>query len=311
MKLYKRKLQFVAGSTYSISLPKEWVNAFNLKPQQNLNLIDSGDGLVISPEGVSLNFNETSICVDNSEVSVEKMFVFSYYYGFEKINFYSKKEMCSDVKNAIRNVVSELPGVEIVYEDKKKISIKIMFESLNVDLFQIYYRINLLIESFIENISEDVDMEEVRLSERSVDRLYHLAVKIITMSITNRGILQSSNILEASFIPSLLLIGKRLENIADNLKTVASYYFENKNKNQDINDWLTEVYSELNRAILYLMGKKKKTFSPMSVQQLNVFKERAIGFNLGRLEQLFLELAKYVWNIHGEVSSIDFYKNLK
>lgn len=311
MKKYKRKLQFVAGSTYSISLPKEWVRAFNLKPQQELELVDVGNGLVITPEGINLCSNETSICVDNSVNSISKMFMFSYYYGFETVNFYSRSEMSSDVKSSIRSTISELPGVEIIYEDKKKISVKIMFDSLNIDLFQIFYRISLLIESSIENIVGELDVGEIKLNEGSVDRLYHLVVKIITMSIKNRGVLASSKINDSAYIPSLLLVGKRLENIADNLNHIAGLIEGGLNIDSIVSDIFSKIYIELNRSILYLMGRRKKEFVSMTDEEFDMLKGEIKKIKDGPVKQFVKEILRYVWNIHEEVVSINFYNKLK
>ncbi|NCN86622.1 phosphate uptake regulator PhoU [archaeon] len=311
MKKYTRKLQFVAGSTYSISLPKEWVKDFNLKPQQLLNLVEMETGLLISPENVSLSSNEISFSLDEMNSGINQILISSYYYGFEKINFYSKSEISPEAKRDIRNIISELPGAEIIYEDKKKLSIQIMFENLNVDIFQLLYRVYLLVESSIENIVSLFDWEEIDLNEKEVDRLYHLATKIITYSIKNRGVLISSKIENPLFLPSLFLISKRLENIEDNLSEIAKLVKTNQIVLNESKKILPELKNELERAILYLIGKRNKHFIKMENSMKERIKEDMNKIKNDLVKQNVRDILRYIVNIQEDVITLGFYEKLK
>lgn len=311
MKHYRRKLQFVAGSTYSISLPKEWVNEYRLKPQQELDLVDSDNGLFISPRDFLVESGKLNYCIDGYEEVVGQILVSSYYQGFDDIHFFSKKELTQEVRTKIRKSLSKLPGAEIISEDKKKFSIKVMFDDFNIDIFQLFYRINLLIESSFENVFENFDWEEIKLNEDEIDRLYNLAMKILTSSITNRGILKSSKIEKVSFIPSLILINKRLENIGDNLKKIARLIEKDSLILKESKKIMPEIFSELNRSILFLIGKRSKVFSKISEDDEKRIYLEADKIKNSSVKHLVKWIFRYIVDIEEECINVGFYSGIK
>lgn len=311
MKHYKRKLQFVAGSTYSISLPKEWVNEYKLKPQQELDIIDSDNGLIISTGEYSVDTGDLNYCIDGYENFVGQILISAYYQGFENIEFYTKKELTQEVRTSVRRALFKLPGAEIISEDKKKFSIKIMFDDFNIDIFQLFYRINLLIESSFENVSNHFDWEEIRMNEDEIDRLYNLSMKILTASITNRGILKSSKIERVSFVPSLILVNKRLENIGDNLKKIARLMEGDSSALKDSKKIMSEIFSELNRSVLFLIGKKNKIFSRVSdADEKRIYSEADLVSN-SSIKHLVKWIFRYIVDIQEECVNVGFYSGIK
>ena len=311
MKQYKRKLQFVAGSTYSISLPKEWVTEYKLKPQQELDLIDSDNGLFISPSDYSVDTGTLNYCIDGYEDFVSQILISAYYQGFEDIEFFTKKELTQDVRSSSRRALSKLPGAEIISEDKKRFVIKVMFDDFNIDIFQLFYRINLLIESSIENLVDNFNWDEIRLNEDEIDRLYNLSMKILTASITNRGILKASKVEKVSFVPSLILINKRLENIGDNLKKIARLVEEKSIVIKDVKNILLRIFEELNRSIIYLIGKKTKIFPKSSDDLEKEIYMKADSIKDNSVKHLIKWIFRYVVDIQEECINVSFYSGIK
>mgnify|MGYP000625061538 CR=1 FL=1 len=182
-----RKIQFVGGSTYTISLPKEWIKKNNLKERTPVTLYENNDRtLIISPQ---VNNNEKSnvisLEIDKYTNNIDQVLFSVYYQGFETINLFSKKELTKSTKAKIRRTVTHMSGTEISYEDKQKITVNVLLDKSKVDIIQTLYRISLLIESSISNILEKIDINEIRINENEVDRLYHLIVKIVQATLMN------------------------------------------------------------------------------------------------------------------------------
>lgn len=311
MKKYKRKLQFVAGSTYSISLPKEWVNEYKLKPQQELNLIDSDNGLFISPDDFFMDTGKLNYCIDGYENFVGQILISSYYQGFENIEFFSKKELSQEVRMNVRRSLAKLPGAEIVSEDKKRFLIKIMFDDFNIDIFQLFYRVNLLIESSFENISNNFDWEEIKLNEDEIDRLYNLSMKILTASISNRGVLKTSKIEKVSFVPSLILVNKRLENVGDNLKKIARLIEREAIVLKESKKIMPEIFKELNRSVLFLIGKKNNVFLKVSDENEKRIYMEAEKIENDSVKHLVKWIFRYIVDIQDECVNVGFYSGIK
>jgi phosphate uptake regulator len=310
MKSYRRKLQLIAGSTYSISLPKEWIIDLGLKPQQELILNEDDTRNLIISVG-DLIFRDSSnveIFIENYLDRIEQLIFSLYFYGFENINLISKVDFPLEIKKKVREALLSLSGTEIIHEDKRKISIKIMFNELHLNLFQIFYRINLIIESSIENLLQNFDWGEIKLNEDEIDRLYNLSVKIITSSIGNRNILFSSGIKELKIIPSLFLISKKLENIADNLKKLGLMVKKEKINLSSSKDILIFIGNNLNKFILYLMNERKKEFEIISEDQKELMAKKVFSVKNRVIETLLEENLKYLYNIQEEIISIDVFK---
>src|SRR3989338_4436309 len=89
--MHKRKIQLIAGSTYSISLPKEWILKNKLKEKDELNILEKDNGNLI----ISSNTNERTI--DSIKLNIEdyknidRILYSCYYLGIETIDINSKK----------------------------------------------------------------------------------------------------------------------------------------------------------------------------------------------------------------------------
>ena len=311
MKEYKRKLQIVAGSTYSLSLPKEWVRKLNLEPKQELMLGEQQDGnLLVSPKDLKMVNEKMIVSVDDYVEDLHQIVLSLYYYGYSLIDFISSKEISNDTRNKIRKVLVNLSGAEIIFEDKKTVSVKILFDEDRLNIFQIFYRINLIIGASIDNLIGKFDWEEIKMNEDEVDRLYHFSMKIIQSSLTDRSILVSSKINNLKIVPSLFLISKKLENIADSIKKVARLVEKEGMKVKDMAGIFLIIKEEINRSALYLMGKQKKRFNKISQIEKDKVKLKISEIGSDSAKIYIERILSDLLDVQDEVVSIGFYNKL-
>src|SRR6056297_1647811 len=244
-----RKIQLIANSTYTLSLPKTWIKENNLKEKDEITIHKQNDkNLLLSPDSFrDKEIKEISINVDNYPENLDRILFSIYYLGIGDIILYSKEKMSKEVKSKIRKALSNMSGTEINYEDEKKIIIKGLLDKSKIDIQQIIYRITMIIDLSIQNISEGPDLKEIRLNENEIDRLYHLATKVISMSLINSETLNSSKIKNTSFVPSYFLICKKLESLADNINHFAQHIKKNNLKIGKTKDILDFIKKETNR----------------------------------------------------------------
>ena len=234
----RRKIQLIAGSTYSVSLPKEWVKKNNLKEKDEIYISErSNCSLVIYPYlAKERSFNEISINIDEYSEDIDQILFALYYLSVEEITLFSKNKLKKEDKNKIRKTLTHMSGTEISYEDEKTIIIRVLLDKRKVDVIQVIYRILLIIDSSLANIISDFDIKEISLNENEIDRLYHLTTKIISSSQIDTNLLVSSNIKNPILIPSYFLIAKKLENIGDNINHLSNYLVKN---NLSVKDYTT------------------------------------------------------------------------
>ena len=268
--MHRRKIQLIAGTTYSVSLPKEWIRKNNLKEKNEILFYEKNDRtLVISPHAIERKkLNEISLDIDKYISNIDQILFAVYYLGIENISLFSKKELTTDVKSRIRKTITHMSGTEISYEDKQRITLNVLLDKSKVEIFQVLFRISLIIESSISNILEQLNINEIRINENEIDRLYHLTAKIVSLSLIDSNILYSSKIKNVSLIPAYFLISKRLENIGDNINHLSEYLHKTKVKFENKEEILNFVKMELNRSISYIMSKPSKIFQKIKELEL-------------------------------------------
>src|SRR3989338_4913945 len=146
--MQRRKIQLIAGTTYSVSLPKDWIKKNSLKEKNELYIHEKNDRtLVISPNLVEeKRLSDISLNVDDYILNIDQILFALYYLGIENISLFSKNGLAKDVKAKIRKTLTHMSGTEISYEDEERIVIKGLLDSSKIDITQLIYRISLIIE---------------------------------------------------------------------------------------------------------------------------------------------------------------------
>ena len=310
--MHRRKIQLIAGTTYSLSLPKEWVKKNNLKEKNEVMISEKNDRtLVISPELINeKELNEISLNIDDYIADIDQILFAIYYLGIENVNLFSKKEITKEIKTRIRRALNHMTGVVVSHEDKQKMSIKILFDQSKVEINQLIFRIFLIIEISIKNILEQPDMEEIQMNEDEIDKLFHLMAKIVSLSLTNSNVLQSSKISNVSHIPSYFLIGKRLENIGDNIYALSHHLQKNKAGFESKRLILEFIMDELGRIVKYINSKSEKIFEKIGRGSLKNIYDTISKIKDKAVSNYLDDSIRYIVDIEEEIVNISFYKQL-
>ncbi|MBI2572471.1 hypothetical protein HYV86_01315 [Candidatus Woesearchaeota archaeon] len=306
-----RKIQLVAGTTYQLSLPKQWVVKNNLKEGKELLVVERSDRslLITTIDEKSLERKQISLPLDELETSVDRVLFTLYYLGFEDVELFSKKEIAKSVRMRVRQTLANMSGTEVTYEDPYKITIKILLDRERIDAIQVLYRISLIIGQSILSIENTPHLEDLDLNEREIDRLYHLICKILSLSMINTTLLHTSKIQNTGIITNYMIMAKKLENIGDRVYFLGKYHIEKKEgvKNKIEKECLDLIMNELSRSMKCILADYPTLFHRFDEsvirQKLYSIKEETIR------ENLYISL-RYLIDIQEEVVSISFVKKL-
>lgn len=311
--MHKRKIQLIAGATYSVSLPKEWVKKNNLREKEEILLYEKNDRtLVISPYSIKENRpNEISLNVEEYAQTIDQILFAIYYLGIENITLFSKKELSKEVKAKIRKTLSNMSGTEIIQEDQQRMIIKVLIDKSKLDIFQIIYRIGLILDLSLSNIMGQFNLSEIKMNETEIDRLYHLIAKIVSLSLIDSNILHSSNIKNVSLIPSYFLIGKRLENIADNIHNL-SEYLSHHNLNVEHSEILQIIRTELNRTMTYFLRIPTGVdiFKKINEPNLHTMSALLSAIKDTTIRNYISDITRFTLDVQEEMINISFYNQL-
>ena len=311
--MHRRKIQLVGGTTYTLSLPKEWVKKNNLKEKNEITIYEKNDRtLVISPQlGEKGKIKEISLDADKYASNIDRIMFAVYYSGIENISLFSKKELTKNTKALVRKTITHMSGTEINYEDKHKIIIKVLLDKSKVDIMQVLYRIYLLLDTSFLNIIDELNIEEIRFNENEIDRLYHLMTKVVMLSLTDSNILHSSNIKNISLIPSYFLMSKRLENLGDSINHLSKYMDKKEIVFSDDEKKIIDLLrAELHRSIKHIMRKSCQNFKKTDAKKLSDIKKHIKSIVNKTIRNYLQEMVRYIIDIEDETVNISFYKHL-
>ena len=309
--MHRRRIQLVAGSTFSLSLPKEWVLRSGLRSRDELMITERDDGSLTVSSREPRQHSLENIALDIGQYlnNIDQVLFAVYFLGIENIELFSQQDLAKDVKARIRKTLTHMSGTEITYEDKRQIRIRVLLDKSKVDIIQVMYRISLIIDSTVSTISNDLNLSEIKINENEIDRLYFLISKIIYLSLRDAGILQSSGIRHATLIPSFFLIAKRLENIGDNLNHLAEHLavsggFRNRRR------LLGFVNRELARGMRHLMQKNPGFFGSVRPSEAGRAKKGVASIRDDIVKGYMTDIVRFLLNIHEELVNISFYGDL-
>ena len=254
--MHVRKIQLIAGTTYSVSLPKEWVKQNGLAQRSTVSMRVRGDQSLVVRAGTTEQTRPEKFDLNVAKYQdIDQLLFALFYSGFEEINVFSQTKLSSEHKNEVKKTVSYMSGTEIVYEDDQRIELKVLLAPGRLDINQVFYRISLIISASIEELRKGRDADALMINEAEVDRLYHLIVKLISLSLLHAESMKSSGVDFATNLLPFFLIAKRLEHLADNIFRVYPHLGRHK-----IDNILSFIQTEVRRALNHLNGKKEQIF---------------------------------------------------
>lgn len=306
--MHVRKVQLIAGSTYTISLPKKWVKENNISAGQSLSVTEKDDSVVIR-SNITFNETETNAIIDiNKYKNIITQIIYSlYYYGVNEIHINSEKTTINEAtKEKIKKTLANLMGGEIIYDYKNKLRIKFFISDKKIDIPQLLIRILLLIKQQISNILED-KLENCKSIESDVNKLNNLITRNLFSTLKNKTSRYSSVVINEknAFLYNRLLM--RLEKISDHLSDLIDYVREMPRPNKEIQENLNMSLELVNKHITRIVAKKEF----YSIDENN--REKILS-NVKRIKDpllryTFRNIFKLTMACENDIISIYFYKN--
>ena len=115
-----RRVQMTGGSSYVITLPKEWANSLNIKKNDPLGIITKSDGtLLINPKitGEQIQkIKEFEVSDKTKQIYLLRQLIGAYITGYTAIKINSSKRITGSVRMTIKKFTQTTIGQEIVEE---------------------------------------------------------------------------------------------------------------------------------------------------------------------------------------------------
>ncbi len=185
-----RKVQMTGGSSFIITLPKDWVNRMGVEKNDSLGIIQQNDGtLLITPEA-SKRFERTKVInVDDiiDGAYLFRLLVGAYVMGFHQIQLRSSKRTSPMVRERIRDFTQTAMGFEVMEEDSREIVLKDLLNPEQMPFERTLGRMITLVSSMHRDairsfLKKDVDLaENIGFRDKDLDRLHWLISRQYSM----------------------------------------------------------------------------------------------------------------------------------
>ena len=225
-----RKVQITGGSSYIITLPKEWVKSVNIKKNDSLGLIIQSDGtLLVTPkmthehyQGVK-EFDAGSITEQNYLL---RGLIGAYISGYDIIKINLKTRLSPFARKVVRRFTTTTIGQEVVEESDTSIIIKDLLDPTEMPFDRTLKRMQIIVKGMLEdtvralNSNDKTLAEDVISRDNDVDRLHWLVARQHNIILRNIGLAEKMNTtIEMS--STCFLISRIIERIGDHIVRIS------------------------------------------------------------------------------------------
>lgn len=186
---YRRKIQQSGGTTYTVSLPKEWADDRGMDVGSRVNLYTRGDRLLVTPPDDNKRQQVTVPAAGHSPAELSRLVTAAYVAGSEEIRITGTLDR--ETRATVRQSVSDLLGMEITEETDRALVARAMLDADDLSPKQTLAQMETITLSMHEQAVDAVltadssAVESVAGQDDSVDRLFALVSREFQCSLVD------------------------------------------------------------------------------------------------------------------------------
>jgi phosphate uptake regulator len=178
-----RKVQVTGGSTYTVSIPKDWATDNGVSAGSEVAFYPEGDSLFMTPRTGDDRTKGTLDIGDLTGEELVRTVMTMYVSGFDIIALESAR-ITTDQRKTIRQATQGLVGLEVLEETRDRVVIRDLLDSSELSINNAVTRMRLIALSMLEDavaalIDLDADLaRDVIQRDDDVDRLWMVVSRI-------------------------------------------------------------------------------------------------------------------------------------
>ncbi len=222
----KRKVQLTGGSTYTVSLPKEWAGEQDIEPGCFVNLYSRENQLVMTRDHTEPDEtqHETTIDANNRDPAALALAVASAYVaGCDEIHVEPIHDR--DQRRAITQSIRGFVGLEVMTETERSLTARTMLDVRDLSpeqtLAQLERTTLEMHEQAIEAVvaAEGTTGEQIARQDDDVDRLFALVSRGFQQSLVDPAVTMG----DGNLTPfEYYMASRQLERVADHAEKIAT-----------------------------------------------------------------------------------------
>ena len=227
-----RKVQLTGGSTYIVSIPKEWASTVGIEKGSLVSLVLEQDGSIRivpslkKPRGVLEA--EVRVGKRTSQGAVVREIFSKYLLGYKvvKVRF---EEDNPQLRRTIRDIlVSKLIGAEVMQETAKEVAIQVLVNVEDIPVSEVIAKMRDTAQSMLEDplsilrgSGGGVSLEEVVARDDIVDKLYLYGLRQLYSAKRGFASLQDIGLRRLEEVLPYAMVMKNIERVSDHAAAIA------------------------------------------------------------------------------------------
>jgi Phosphate uptake regulator len=243
-----RKVQVTGGSTYTVSLPKDWATANNVSSGTTVEFHAEEEMLLLTPQREE---GRTKGELDISGLAGEELqraVMTMYVSGFDVITL-STDQMTAGQRRTVRDATQGLVGLEVIEEMPEKMVLQDLLDSSELSIENAVNRMHLVSLTMLSDAVEALVTDDSQLAndvierDDDVDRLWFMTSRVFRTVLRNPTAANEIGFPRET-IYDLQSSGRQLERIADHATKIAELSLEVDAIPKTAADPLQELHDE-------------------------------------------------------------------
>ncbi|TAJ44044.1 phosphate uptake regulator PhoU [Methanofollis fontis] len=293
-----RKVQITGGSSYIVSLPKEWIKSSKIAKNDPVGLIVQQDGtLLVTPKiDVEAVQREKTFQVNatTDQIFILRCLISAYIAGYTVITLTAQGRLPPKIRMRVRDFTQMAIGQEVVEETETSIRIKDLLNPSEMPFQNTIRRMAVLARGMHQDSVEALKSgntalaEDVIARDNDVDRLQWLIARQANLVLNDANLSRRMNV-SPQMALTYFLIARIIERIGDHGTRIARSSIGLTMTDQKcdiitmIDDASTTASSIFDRAIESLFSQDIKTANA-TIQHVEDLEEQARAINTHALD---------------------------
>jgi phosphate uptake regulator len=226
-----RKVQVTGGSTYTVSLPKDWATENDVSSGSTVEFHAEGDLLLLTPQTEDGHTTgELDISDLTTDEELRRAVLTMYVSGFDVITLTTDR-MTADQRRTVRDATQGLVGLEVIEEMPNQMVLQDLLDSSELSMENAVTRMRLvsltMLEDAVESLVTDDDelAHDVMERDDDVDRLWYMTSRVFRTVLRNPTAANDVGFSRETCF-DLQSSGRQLERIADHATKIAELALE-------------------------------------------------------------------------------------
>jgi len=193
-----RKVQFSGGSSYVMTLPKEWIDAQKIKKNDPLGVEEQPDGTLLVTTAIdrqpAQRIKEFDLAENTEPAYLFRLLIGAYISGYTTIIIRAKDRLPPFVRTVVRDFTQMTIGQEVIEESEHTITLKDLLNPAEMPFANTIKRMFVIVKAMHQDAITAIVTRnkalaaDVSARDNDVDRLHWLIARQINMILTNTAL---------------------------------------------------------------------------------------------------------------------------